>query len=175
MLQADILENGNLRVIETTHSWFETKTSFAYYDLDRRLRTTLGKEDEVPSQQMTDGDFQWATSNYLPLAQKQKAQRDERAANLAAQALLDPFSVDPDRFEKARRWSTLVTASLVKDGSYDSMTREKIVVERGVRYDALKLTLRMPSNAEMKVAQMVILDHSEQDRDIPPPQRQRQG
>lgn len=173
MLQAEILENGTLQVIETIHSWCDTQTKFWYYDLENGLQSTHGKKDEVPSTPMTVTRLEWVKSNYIPLAVKQKEQRDLAAANLAEQAIRDPFSVDPDRFEKARRWSTLITASLIKDGSYDSMTREQIVAERVVRYEALKLTLRMPADSEIRAAQMIILDHSDRDENVP--QRQSQG
>lgn len=144
MLLAEFLDNGCLQVIEVVHSWTDTKRSYTYYDLERGLKSYIGREGETPSVAMTADDISWVQKHYVPLAEKQKAVRDAEA------------KLDPDRFEKARRWTTLVTASLVSDGSYDTLSREQIRDERRVRYNALEATSRMPSDGEMAVAKQTI-------------------
>ena len=155
MLKVEFLENKFLSVKEMIHSFVGTEVSFCYYDLDNRLKSCLGKEGETPSMAMSEADFSWVQKHYIPLAAKQKAEKDAQAeANR-----IDPWSVNPQRFEAARRWSFLATASLVKDGSYETMTREEIMIERNVRYDALKATLRIPTDQEISVARKIISDH----------------
>lgn len=150
MLEVNFLDNGILRVKETICSCSENKVSFWHYDLEKRLRSVLGKDGEIPSMPMTEREYLWAIEIYVPLAEKQKAARDAQIA------------MDPDRFEKARRWDVMVTASMISDGSYDTLTREEIKVERVVRYEALKATSRKPTDGELALAHRTI---SERDMD----------
>ncbi len=156
MLEAQFLSNGHLQVIETTHSWTDTKRSYWYFDLEKGLKSLVGKEGETPTARMTNSQLLEARKLYVPTAERQKDERDSNAASWAAAILLDPLLADPDRFEKARRWATMVTASLVSDGSYDTMTREEVRHERAMRYEMLRATLRMPTNGEIAVAKATI-------------------
>ena len=119
MLEAEFIDGGILRVRETIHSWEKSQVRVFYYDLDQRLKS-MQEEGDVPSMAMTGGDVLWVQKYYVPLAEKQKAARDMQTAY----AHSNPRAVDPNRYEMARRWSTLVTASLVADGSYDNLARE---------------------------------------------------
>lgn len=162
MLEAEFLTNGLLRVKETLMSFTQTSTSFWYYDLEKNLKSLTGKEGEVPLAPITDAQLSWIQTYYVPLAQKQREAREAQAAARAAAESGDLLAaIEPGILEKARRWSLLVTASLVADGSFDRLTKDEVRIERSARYEAMRVTRRMPTDEEVASANLIISDRDE--------------
>jgi hypothetical protein len=58
-----ITKEGNLiKVVETTHSWHETKTNVVLYNLSEKR----SKINNDPWYEMTDTAIEWVMKYYLP-------------------------------------------------------------------------------------------------------------
>lgn len=162
MLNVKFIEQDLLEVEQVTFSFTQpTEYSYFYFDTKNNLRSLTGKKGENPRHQADERTVSWVHEHYIPLAHAQQAERDHIAAKTKEKAAQDPFSVDPDRFEKSRRYNVLVTASLIADGTYESemngtMSRDEVKVVRAIRYEELRKTLRMPTDSEIRQAIEII-------------------
>lgn len=55
-----------LEIKETLHSFFDTKVSYWYYDIQAWTRSLHGKKGDAPVQPCTDSCIAWVRKHYLP-------------------------------------------------------------------------------------------------------------
>lgn len=78
-------ETGVLAVREAQHSFRGTKRSYWYYDLQKRLKSSHGREGDTPDRPMSDADVAWVTMHYLP-----KVEPTDAAPAAGTVAFADP-------------------------------------------------------------------------------------
>ena len=66
MITCKMVSDDVLEVEERLLYFDRTEISYVYYNLKTRLRSVLGRKDEVPSEPVTDKDWEWVCKYYLP-------------------------------------------------------------------------------------------------------------
>lgn len=59
--------NGNiLHVTETLHGGTNTKVNHWYYDIQNWMKSSHGREGDIPDRKMNENDIAWVKKHYLP-------------------------------------------------------------------------------------------------------------
>lgn len=66
MLTFSLEEGCVIRVVETLMSYTTTQSRYWYYDLEKKLVSSHGKEGDVPDRPLTAEGLDWARRYYLP-------------------------------------------------------------------------------------------------------------
>jgi hypothetical protein len=62
-------DTGILEVKEVLMSFTKTQTQYWYYDTQKWLKSSHGKQGDTPDRGMTEADIQWVKQYYLPKVQ----------------------------------------------------------------------------------------------------------
>lgn len=74
MLKLRFLTPTLLELQDHQLSFVDTKVKFWYFDLEKRLVSSHGREGDTPDRPMGDERWSWVQEHYIPLAQKQAAE-----------------------------------------------------------------------------------------------------
>lgn len=60
------LEGDILEVTENLYGWKRTITSYWYYNIKTWMKSSHGKQNDVPDRVMSQEDIDWVRKYYLP-------------------------------------------------------------------------------------------------------------
>lgn len=82
-------KDGVIEVRAELYSFTETEISWFYYDLQKRLVSSNGRQGDVPDRLMDDASYDWAVKYYVPKISPYSMTAIERMASPETQELIN--------------------------------------------------------------------------------------